>query len=170
MEFLKSTALISDCQKYRFHLTRVWDESKPSICWMLLNPSTADAEKLDPTLTRCLGYSVDWGYGQMHILNIFAFRATDPKVMMAVADPVGHNILVGGTPVSNDGYLTLIPGICHMTVAGWGGGGTFKGRYVEVAKLAQVRGLKFQCLGQTKTGQPRHPLYLAKNTKLENWP
>jgi hypothetical protein len=170
MEFIKSTAHFSDCGKYRFHLSRVWDESKPSVCWCLLNPSTADAEKLDPTLTRCLNYSLDWGYGQMHVINAFAFRATDPTDMMAAEDPVGENVLTGGIPVSNDGYMTLIPGICQMTVVGWGVGGEFKGRYRAIASLAKARNLQLKCLGRTKSGHPRHPLYLPRNAKLEEWP
>jgi hypothetical protein len=169
MEFISSTALFSDDNLYRFHLSRVWDQSLPKICWMMLNPSTADAEKLDPTLTRCFGYSMQWGFGSMDVVNIFAYRATSPKDMMAVSDPVGFGIKTAGSPVDNNGFLTLIPGVSALTVVGWGIHGEYKDRYKEIAALFKLRNLSVKCLGVTKNGQPRHPLYLAKDTPLEDW-
>jgi hypothetical protein len=161
VNFTRKTALFSDCQKYRFHLSREWDVIKPSICWILLNPSTADENVLDNTLTRCLDYSVQWGFGSMHITNIFAFRATDPKNMMAAKDPVGPD---------NDGYLTLIPRMCELTVAGWGNGGLYLERWKEIEKLTTMRDIKLKCLRKTKSGQPSHPLYLPKDLELIDWP
>jgi hypothetical protein len=74
---------------YRYTLTRVWDPVLPMTTFVLHNPSTADATQLDPTLRRCVGFAKREGYGGMVILNLYAFRAKDLKVMKAATDPVG---------------------------------------------------------------------------------
>src|SRR5436190_22946192 len=82
-------ATLSECRRYRYTLTRVWDESYPRIAWIGLNPSTADENVLDPTLRRVVRFSMDWGFGSFTMLNLFALRATDPVVMKAHFEPVG---------------------------------------------------------------------------------
>jgi len=140
-EFVSATAEMRG--EYRYTLTRVWDPALPTVTFVLLNPSTADAVQLDPTLRRCIGFAKREGYGGMVILNLYAFRTKDPKVMMAAADPVGPD---------NDRVLA---GVTGTVVAGWG-------MNADPARVAQAVALlpRLHALGVTKDGQPRHPLYV----------
>jgi len=112
-----------------------------------LNPSTADEDKDDPTVRRCIRYANSWGYGGLYMLNAFAWRATDPEEMKAANNPVG---------VSNDSTIQKYAARSEIVVAAWGNHGSFLNRSNEIKKL--VPGLK--CLGITQSGEPRHPLYL----------
>ena len=149
-EFITATADIRG--DYRYSLTRVWNSALPMITFVLLNPSTADAVELDPTLQRCVNFAKREGYGGMLILNLYAFRTKDPKVMMAAADPVGPD---------NDHVLSQATG---TVVAGWG-------MNAEQARVAQVLRLlpRLHALGVTKRGHPRHPLYLRSDSPLIEW-
>src|SRR5438309_1547537 len=88
---MKYSATISNCQQYRYRLSRCWDESLPACMFIMLNPSTADAKVDDRTIKRCMAYARAWGYGKLYVGNLFAFRATKPKNMKAASDPVGPN-------------------------------------------------------------------------------
>lgn len=133
--FISATADIRG--EYRYTLTRVWDLALPMITFVLLNPSTADAVQLDPTLRRCVGFANREGYGGMVILNLYAFRTKDPKVMMATTDPVGPG---------NDRVLA---GATGTVVAGWG-------QNAGPARVARARALlpRLHALGVTKMGTP----------------
>ena len=137
---------------YRYTLTRVWDPALPTITFVLLNPSTADATQLDPTLRRCVGFAKCEGYGGMVILNLYAFRTRDPKVMMAANDPVGPN---------DDRVLAEATG---TVVAGWG-------TNADPARVARALALlpRLHALGITKDGHPRHPLYVPATAPLIEW-
>ncbi len=119
---------------------------------VLLNPSTADALQLDPTLRRCVGFAKREGYGGMVILNLYAFRTKDPKVMMAATDPVGPD---------NDRVLA---GVTGTVVAGWG----TNADPARVALAAQLLP-RLHALGMTKDGHPRHPLYVRADAPLIEW-
>lgn len=149
-EFVSATADIRG--DYRYRLTRVWDPTLPTITFVLLNPSTADAEHLDPTLRRCVGFAQRDGFGGMVILNLYAFRSTNPKVMRAAADPVGPE---------NDRVLASATGV---VVAGWGVN-------ADAARVAQAVALlpPLQALGVTKRGHPRHPLYVRGDSDRVPW-
>jgi len=149
-EFVSATADIRG--DYRYSLTRVWDPTLPTITFVLLNPSTADAEQLDPTLRRCVGFAKRDGYGGMVILNLYAFRTKDPKVMLAAADPVG---------AENDSVLAKVTG---TVVAGWGANASPKRVAQALAILPQLH-----TLGVTKGGHPRHPLYVRADVPLVEW-
>lgn len=84
-----SDAVLSDCGTYRYSLTRVWDESRPRVCFVMLNPSTADASANDPTIVRCRNFAYSWNYGSLEVVNLFAYRATNPRVLRTVQDPIG---------------------------------------------------------------------------------
>lgn len=112
-----------------------------------LNPSTADEVKDDPTIRRCVAFAKDWGYNALCMTNLFAFRATDPAVMLAAPDPVGPD---------NDRHLVNLSRGAGVIVAAWGTNGAFLGRDREVQAL--LPGL--HCLRKTKHGHPSHPLYL----------
>ena len=149
---LRSDAVFSDCRKYRFALWRVWDDVLPSVMFIGLNPSTADESANDPTLTRCIRYAQSWGYGGVCMANLFAFRATDPKVMMSASDPVGAD---------NDQWLLELSQNSGLVVAAWGN----TGRYME--RSAHVKSLipNLHCLKCNKSGEPAHPLYQKADTQ-----
>lgn len=149
-EFVSATADIRG--DYRYTLTRVWDPSLPKITFVLLNPSTADAEQLDPTLRRCVSFAKRDGYGGMVILNLYAFRTKSPKLMKAAADPVGPE---------NDRLLASVTG---TVVAGWG-------TNANPERVAQVVALlpPLHALAITKQGHPKHPLYVPGDAPLIEW-
>jgi len=149
-EFVSATADIRG--DYRYSLTRVWDQALPMITFVLLNPSTADAEQLDPTLRRCVSFAKREGCGGMAILNLYAFRTKDPKVMLAAADPVGPK---------NDSVLA---GVSGTVIAGWGAN-------ADPARVAQALAVlpQLHALGATKDGHPRHPLYVRADAPLIEW-
>lgn len=144
------TATFSQDRRYRYSLTRTW-AGGPTVVFVMLNPSTADAFKLDPTVTRCRGYARDWGAGSLLVLNLFALRSTDPKGLYTASDPVGGELA--------EAVLDLIPtGV--VTVAGWGVHGALHNRGSVVARRMTGRGVDLFSLGVTKAGHPGHPLYL----------
>lgn len=163
-------AVFSDCRTWRYRLWRTWDTSKPMLVMIMLNPSTADEDDNDPTVERCQRRAVLTGHGGLWVFNIFALCATDPDVMKAAIDPVGPD---------NDDRLrsafslasiarqagTPVPTFC----AGWGMHGSHRGRDRQVQALAAERGVQLVCLGVTKDGQPRHPLYRGYAVPFQPW-
>ena len=153
---MKTGAEFSDCKKYRYALWRHWDWQGHDNCVMFigLNPSTADETEDDPTIRRCIRFAKDWGYGGLMMMNMFAFRATDPKKMKVARDPVGPG---------NDeafGYRRTHAG---LIVAAWGQHGS----PARGEKICQLLASPIYCLGRTKNGSPKHPLYLAADSKRE---
>ena len=128
------------------------------IMWIGLNPSTADEQQLDPTLTRIRSFSEREGFDGFLMTNIFGFRATNPKDMLRTPDPVGPE---------NDRALLAAARRCEMVVAAWGAHGIHQDRALAVAKLLGRH--KLWCLGTTKDGHPRHPLYVAGRQALVRW-
>ena len=147
-------AHFSDCENYRYWLTRSWDSSKDSIAWILLNPSTARADVDDPTIRRCTNYSKQWGYGSLVILNTFALRSTDPRQLKEVDDPVGPE---------NDWHIALWAISVSQCMVGWGTHGSYKQRGESVVYMLRRWGVDPYCLGATKHGYPKHPLYLKNS-------
>lgn len=119
--------------------------------FIMLNPSTADEVKDDPTIRRCIGFANAWGYGILEICNLFAWRATRPNDLKAAEDPVGPE---------NDRYILEAAGRAEKIVAAWGNHGQHFGRSVEARAL--LRGHNIECLGVTQLGEPKHPLYVLK--------
>lgn len=144
-------AEFSPCNRYRTQLWRQWDHTKPWCMFLMLNPSTADAEKNDPTVERCERYARRWGFGGLMVGNIFAFRATDPIDMRAQADPIGPG---------NDEALLAMAARAHTIVCAWGTHGTHQKRNEQVLRLMSQAGNRLKCLKVTKHGHPSHPLYL----------
>jgi hypothetical protein len=142
------SAVLSPCGTYRYELTRRWSP-RPLVGWVLLNPSTADADTDDPTVRRCIGFARAWGYGGIVIRNLFALRATDPSELDRHSAPVGSD---------NDTYLARCSGD-DVTVLAWGARGGSRGR--DVLELLARQGVQPYQLAVTADGQPRHPLYLT---------
>jgi hypothetical protein len=146
-------AVFDETEAYRYTLGRRWDDAGGRVCFCLLNPSTADASVLDPTLTRCYGYARRWGFGAMDVTNVFALRSTDPKGLRGVDDPVGPD---------NDAHIVELALGADLVVVGWGTHARLLDRHARVIEL--LAGVcPLTCLGVTKDGYPRHPLYLRKD-------
>lgn len=149
---MKKDAVISKCRKYRFALWRIWDDSKPQVMFIGLNPSTADERSEDPTLIRCINYAKAWGFGSVCMANLFAYRATEPKDMLAEPEPVG---------IENDQWLVELSQKAALVVAAWGNNGTYLDRSFQVKKT--IPNLHYLKLNQS--GEPAHPLYLKLDLK-----
>lgn len=154
-EMLRS-AEFSPCRLYRYKLWRIWDSSLPYAQFIGLNPSTADETNDDPTVRRCINYAAQWGYGGLCMTNIFAYRATDPRDMKAVAEPVGPG---------NDAALVEVASKAGVVVAAWGTHGSHMLRGIEVCKLIP----DLHVLKLTRDGFPAHPLYLLKSLRPRRW-
>ena len=142
------TAEIDKTGAYRYRLTRRWKPDKGTVLFVMLNPSTADANVDDPTITRCIGFASKWGYGGLEVANLFAFRATDPMELSRCSDPVGPD---------NDGHIVSMRDNHALIVAAWGANAKrFSERERDVLSLLGP----VHCLGITKGGYPKHPLYV----------
>lgn len=165
---VRRDAMLSPCGRYRYTLTRQWDalfaDTRHRVLFVMCNPSTADAEQDDRTIRRCIGYARSWSYTSLEVVNLFAWRATDPDDLVAAAAR-GEDI-VGP---ENDRHISDALKRCQIVVAAWGrAGGTFelagvggpRWRYREVLALIRARFLQPRCLRLTTEGHPSHPLYL----------
>lgn len=155
-----SEAKYSDCERYRYALTRVWDERGRKVLFLMLNPSTATEVQNDPTVERCERRARTLGFGAFRVCNIFAFRATDPRVMRAAEAPVGA-----------DNDAAILAGIkwADEVVAGWGNHGEHLARGKAVETLLRTQPNSPKHLGLTLSGHPKHPLYIAYKTQPKAW-
>lgn len=158
-------ATFSPCERYRYTLTREGLGGSGTVVFIGLNPSVATADVNDPTVTRCMNFARAWGAGRYVMLNLFAWRDTDPRGLLKVEDPVGPE---------NDAVLLAETSGAKHVVAAWGSHAFLRERLLS-ARVAVVcgmlakRGVELQCLGTAKDGQPRHPLYLPKDSTLRPW-
>ena len=149
---LERSAGFSRCGAYRYWLKRRWRDA-PALVFIGLNPSSADAQVDDATLRRIIGFSNDWGFGAVTVVNLFAWRARHPADLKRAPDPVGKR---------NSFWLRKMTQGSEPVVVAWGNHGAYQGR--DKATLALLT--TPLCLGLTKSGHPRHPLYAPKDTKL----
>ncbi len=149
-----SEAVFSACRQYRYRLWRIWGVETPSrrLCMVMLNPSTADEFKNDPTVERCCRRARMWGFDRIDVVNIFALRSTDPKALYRCADPVGKD---------NDAAILAAARTADLTVAAWGNHGRLAGRGQQVLQLLREAGVALHALDVSKQGEPVHPLYQA---------
>ena len=151
---MTKSAVIDPSGKYRYLLTRTWDEDEPYALFVMLNPSTADAEQDDPTIRRCIDFATRWGYGGLRVVNVFAYRSTDPKTLLNVADPVGPD---------NYRYISAAIKYAGVVIAAWGASGPhIKEAYDTVYEIARYLKIPIHVLGVTKNSMPKHPLYIPK--------
>jgi len=156
------SAVISECGLYRYVLRREIEQPhevfKPCL-FIMLNPSTADAEQDDPTIRRCIAFAKREGCSSLTVVNLFALRATDPSELIGHPDPIGPE---------ND--LHIMDQLANHTpglrIAAWGG----KHIAVERGEWLMDMASQLHCLGTTQTHEPRHPLYLRSDTELEEYP
>ncbi|MDR9427799.1 MAG: DUF1643 domain-containing protein [Salibaculum sp.] len=155
-----STAVYSECARYRYALTRVWDPAGEKALFVMLNPSTATEVQNDPTVERCERRARTLGFGGFRVTNIFAWRDTDPRKMRAATDPVGPE----NDAAIHEGALWADRVICA-----WGSHGAHLDRGRQVAALLRATEAPLFHLGLTKHGHPRHPLYIAYSQAPEPW-
>jgi hypothetical protein len=153
-----SGAKFSGCRKWRYLLWRKWGEG-PVANFLMLNPSTADEVKLDPSCTRARVYAEQWGFGALVVTNLFGWRATDPAEMKAVRDPVGRG---------NDAAILSAARAAGVVVCAWGNHGLHRERSAFVVSNLRKAGVKLHLLRMNACGEPAHPLYLPG--KLEPLP
>jgi hypothetical protein len=154
-----SSAIISKCGRYRYELRRVFSAG-PVALWVMLNPSTADARKNDPTVIRVAGFTRGMGYCGFIVCNVFGRRATYPEDLLDLTiDPVGGD---------NDEYLAKAAREAGVVICAWGANPLAVDRAPLVLKILRdnvAPGVEVLCMGTTASGAPRHPLYLPNRTK-----
>lgn len=150
-----SKASISRDSLYRYALWREMKDGEGTVLFIMLNPSTADAKQDDPTIRRCIGFATYWGYKTLAVGNLFAYRATDPRVLTrSRQDTIGPY---------NDRWLSDLALNADLVIAAWGANKAAKGRDREV--LSRLRWVpRLEALGVTADGSPKHPLYVAGHT------
>jgi len=155
-----STAVYSDCERYRYLLTRVWEPAGRKALFIMLNPSTATEVQNDPTVERCERRARTLGFGGFRVTNIFAWRDTDPKKMRAAAEPIG---------AENDAMIAQSCDWADQIIAAWGAHGEHLQRGVAMEALLRGMELPVFHLGLTKAGHPKHPLYIAYTQQPALW-
>lgn len=150
---MQKDATLSEDRLYRYSLIRVWDAEKPKVLFIGLNPSSADETEDDATIRRCIGFAKRWGFGAILVGNLFAIRSKDPAVLYEAKDPIGPE---------NDVHLAKMAQEASLIVAAWGNNGGYRNRSEEVSALFT----QMKCLGINKTGEPKHPLYVASDQAL----
>lgn len=155
-------AAISPCGTYRYQLERAWDPTRPTLGFVMLNPSTASATTDDPTIRKCMGFARRLGAGSIRVVNLFAYRATDPDDLVRAQR--------GGVDIEgpeNWDHVSSALRVCDRVLVAWGG--------QKIATTATVRERlrsaqrPLECLGLTRAGEPRHPLMLSYGTIAERW-
>lgn len=159
-----SGAVISACQQFRYYLWRHWDVERPVLCFIMLNPSKADAVEDDPTIRKCIGFAKRYGYGGIDVLNLFAYRSTDPIAMRNAGYLVGPD---------NDHYINTIADVAASNkgavVCAWGKNASGHPRTVEVCGMLDDLGIKAHYLRLNGDGSPAHPLMLPYSCRLTEW-
>lgn len=159
-------AIISPCGTYRYRLERSIGGylAGPSVAWIMVNPSTADAETDDATIRKVVGFSERMGARHVVVGNLFAFRATDIRVLHSAPAPVG---------VENDAHLRRILGESDMCIAAWGALAKLppglRRRWARFHDMALAAGRRLMCLGTAQDGHPLHPLMLGYERRLSIW-
>jgi len=156
--FLERDAVISDCGKYRYLLRRTWDHTKPRALIVMLNPSTADADIDDATIRSCIRLCKGLEYGSFEVVNLFAFRATDPADLEKASEPVGER---------NEITIEAAIGRCDVAICAWGAHPMTQRRARSTHALLRSYRPAVFCLGTTKAGAPKHPLYIKSGTPLQ---
>lgn len=156
MQYVSQNARFSSCGTYRYQLQREWEDGKDTVLFIGLNPSTADHRRDDPTIRRCVGFARSWGFKQMEIVNLFAYRATLPGDLKRAAEPVG---------IENDRWIADAHARAVLTIACWGN----DGEYLQRASAVCEKFSEMHCLKINKSRQPAHPLYLKAGLKPRNF-
>jgi hypothetical protein len=150
------TAVISDCGRFRYRLGRRWADGEV-LPFVMLNPSVASAEVDDPTVRRCVKFAQAHGFAALEVVNLFAFRATDPKDLRAAGYLAGPD---------NDTHIAAAASECAAICVAWGANVAGLERPQVVLPLLRATGKPLQCLRITRSGYPQHPLMLPSSCRL----
>jgi hypothetical protein len=155
-------AMFSPCRTHRYVLYRDWLAGRDLRRLMVigLNPSTADEFANDPTVTRCCNFAKGWGFSGLVMTNLFSYRATDPACIKAAAHP---------TDTENDRWLLQEAAAAGLVIAAWGVHGSHLDRAAQLTSMLRNAGIELHCLGTTKAGDPRHPLYMPRDCQPVVW-
>jgi len=175
-------AAFSRCGRYRWWLRRQWREEAATLLFIGLNPSSADGSRDDPTLRRLIGFAGAWGYGAVEVVNLFAWISADPEGLRRASEPVGPRTDAWIRSRVRQLQRSHAAAVCAAEPAvdrqgepletrlplwlGWGNGGGWQGRDHQMRLLLARLPVRLLCLGQTASGQPRHPLYVASGRPL----
>ena len=154
---IKGGATFDRSRRYRYRLWRFWDQDLPALTLIMLNPSAADAVYNDQTISTCIRLAQRLKYGGIEVVNLFAYCTSDPRQLKATRNPVGKH---------NDEYIAASAVKTKSVLIAWGNHGLWQGRHAEVLDLLRAIAKPVYCLGVTKQGQPRHPLYLPGDTPM----
>lgn len=150
--------------RYRYRLWRIWDEGAERLAWVMLNPSVADGTSDDPTIRKCIGFARRWGFGSIEVVNLYAFRATAPRVLHAAIKEFGEPYAVG--PRNEDSLIEVCTH-AKTVIAAWGAKDFAGKRAASVKRTLLERLPSVLSLGRTEGGEPRHPLYVPYDTAPE---
>ncbi len=158
-----SGCILSPCGRYRYRLWRRWDSGfyarRGLLTFIMLNPSTADHTEDDPTIRRCIGFAKREGFDGLVVVNLFALRAPDPKELRVAEDPIGAH---------NAAFIRDSVRTANKVVGAWGSNAAAIERAeIVAAGIQRLRPGRLFCLGTTKAGAPRHPLYVKADTPLQ---
>lgn len=156
----QSWAVYSDCERYRYTLRREWGSGTGRVTFVMLNPSTATEVQNDPTVERCERRARAMGFSGFQVVNIFAFRATDPADMRRADDPIGPE---------NDASIAQAAAWADRIICAWGTHGAHLGRGAQVAQMLRGQGHVLHHLGLAKGGAPKHPLYIGYDVQPMIW-
>ena len=159
MNLTAAGAKFSKCRRWRYLLWRKWGDG-PVANFLMLNPSTADEVKLDPSCTRARVYAEQWGFGALIVTNLFGWRATDPDDMKAARDPVGRG---------NDAAIVEAARHAKLVVCAWGNHGLHRERSAYVRAVLSEAQVPLHVLKLNGGGEPAHPLYLPAKLSPAIW-
>lgn len=159
MVYLENDAVISDCGKYRYLLRRIWDRAKPRALIVMLNPSTADAVVDDPTIRSCVRLCQPF-FGGFEVINLYAFRSTDPEGLLESDDPIGPDNwkVAKAAAIRSD-----------LIICAWGAHEAAKTPSSTMFSVLLSQRPAVFCFDTTKHGMPKHPLYIKSGSSLKVW-
>ena len=140
---------------YRYLLWREWNSNLKTVSFIMLNPSRADSEVNDPTITRCINFAKAWGYGRLEVVNLFAYRTSKPSLLKQAVEPIGKD---------NDRHIIESVLKSNLVILAWGNHGSWRKQDLYTLGLLENHNHLYS-LGITKRGCPRHPLYLRSTSK-----
>lgn len=155
IEYTDAGAEFDRTRRYRRRLWRRWDGGRGVACFIMLNPSTADARRDDPTMRRCAGFAKGWGFAGFDAVNLYDYRATDPRDLFAADRPCSR---------ANDAAIFSAAAAADLVVAAWGGRAEAARAEAVMSALAAAS-VELCALGLTRDGAPRHPLYLRRDSR-----
>lgn len=172
VERVEKSAVLSKDRLYRYVLTRTWGD-QPPVCFIGLNPSTADEEKDDQTIRKEIAFAKAWGRGGIIKLNLFAWRATKPADMFK--QRVFGTDIIGPKNLKDDILEHVTDSGATFCVAAWGTnpnrhwGSYIRDRGDMLTRFLSSQGISMKCLDVNNDGSPKHTLYIPLTMPIHPW-